>query len=345
MAVTMRDVARYAGVSPRTVSNVVNNFELVSDSTRERVQRAIDTLGYRPNLMARSLRHGRSGLIVLAVPELNIPYFSELAGEIIEEAAKYAYTVVIEQTDGRLESERRLLDQSDRTLLADGLIFSPLALGDPELRQRASHTPVLLLGEHVTDGQYDHVGIDNVAAARAAVEHLLQIGRQRIAAIGHQFQLSGETAQYRTQGYRTTLEAAGCHFDPALLASTPSFHRDSGALAMGELLDLPDPPDAVFCYNDLLAIGAMRMLSQRGLRVPDDVAVVGFDDIEEGRYATTTLTTISPNKRQIAAEAVGQLYRRIEGDHEPAVSMRAEFHLSARESTLGRSASRNPSSP
>jgi DNA-binding LacI/PurR family transcriptional regulator len=335
MAVTMRDVARYAGVSPRTVSNVVNDFELVSDATRQRVRLAIDALGYRPNLMARSLRRGRSGLIVLAVPELNIPYFSELAGAIIDEAEKHSYTVVIEQTDGHLDSERRLLDQSDRTLLADGLIFSPLALSHTELRQRSSDIPVLLLGEHVTDGMYDHVGIDNIGAARAAVEHLLQIGRRRIAAIGHQFQLSGETAQYRTQGYRATLEAAGRRFDPGLLASTPSFHRDSGARAMAELLDLPDPPDAVFCYNDLLAIGAMRMLSQRGLRVPEDVAVVGFDDIEEGRFTTATLTTISPNKRQIAAEAVGQLFRRISGDDGPARTVEAEFHLTVRESTVG----------
>ncbi len=149
MPVTQGDVARLAGVSPRTVSNVVNNFPLVSAEMRMRVQQAIDQLGYQPNLVARNLRGGRSGMIALAVPELSMPYFSELAGFLIQEAGKVSYTVVIEQTDGDPALERELLQQNERGRLFDGLIFSPLGLGRAEIQQNAGHTPVVLLGEHI----------------------------------------------------------------------------------------------------------------------------------------------------------------------------------------------------
>src|SRR6201994_574106 len=174
---TQGDVARRAGVSPRTVSNVVNEFPLVSDELRQRVQRAIDELGYQPNLVARNLRRGRSGMIGLAVPELSVPYFSELAGLVIAEARRHSYTVVVEQTDGDPGREQQLLHQNDRGHLFDGLIFSPLGLGQAELRRYAGDIPVVLLGEHIEDGAFDHVGIDNVAAARDATASRLSATR------------------------------------------------------------------------------------------------------------------------------------------------------------------------
>src|SRR6201994_4292386 len=145
---TQGDVARRAGVSPRTVSNVVNEFPRWSDELRQRVLRVIDELGYQPNLVARNLRRGRSGLIGLAVPELSAPYFSELAGLVIAEARRHSCTVVVEQTDGDPVRERQLLDRSDSGQLLDGLIFSPLGLGPADLHRDGDATPVVLLGEH-----------------------------------------------------------------------------------------------------------------------------------------------------------------------------------------------------
>lgn len=333
MPVTQGDVARRAGVSPRTVSNVVNEFPLVSDEVRRRVQRAIEELGYQPNLVARNLRRGRSGMIGLAVPELSMPYFSELAGFVIQEAGRRSYTVVIEQTDGDPGRERELLLQNERGHLFDGLIFSPLGLGRADIQQNAGSIPVVLLGEHIADGQHDHVGIDNVAAARDATAHLIGLGRRRIAAIGHQSKSPGETGQLRSAGYREALRSAGLPFRKSLVVPAPSFHRGSGAVAMERLLRLPSPPDAVFCYNDLLAIGAMRTILSGGLRIPDDIAVVGFDDIEESRYSFPALTTISPDKQEIARLAVARLFDRLEGDVAVPDSRSVAYRLLVREST------------
>jgi DNA-binding LacI/PurR family transcriptional regulator len=331
--VTQGDVARRAGVSPRTVSNVVNEFPLVSDDVRHRVLRAIDELGYRPNLVARNLRQGRSGMIGLAVPELSVPYFSELADFIIQEASRYSYTVVIEQTEGDPAKERQLLHQNERGHLFDGLIFSPLGLGKAELRRTAGSVPVILLGEHIADGPYDHVGIDNVAAARDATAHLIALGRRRVAAIGHQSRPPGETGQLRSAGYREALRNAGLRFRKSLVVPTPSFHRSSGASAMEELLGLQPLPDAVFCYNDLLAIGAMRTVLSRGLRIPEDIAIVGFDDIEESRYSFPSLTTISPDKQDIARLAIAQLFERLRNRTTSPTSHQVKYRLVVREST------------
>jgi DNA-binding LacI/PurR family transcriptional regulator len=336
VAVTIYDVARHAGVSPRTVSNVINDYPFVAARTRQRVEESIQALGYRPNLTARNLRQGRTGMIALAVPELAVPYFSELSGAVMEEVAKRSYTMIIEQTDGDPDRERKLLEDSERAQVFDGLIFSPLGLGARDLGSAPGRAPVVLLGERVNEGPFDHVTIDNVAASRAVIAHLAGLGRRRIAAIGDQPYETGETAQFRTQGYLEGLEIASLPADRRLMVPTKRFHREAGAQAMRQLLELRNPPDAVFCYNDLLAAGAIRVLLMAGLRVPEDVAVAGFDDIEEGRYSTPTLTSLAPDKRRIAAMAVEQLFRRLQGtDNDPQV-LQAPFSLQARESTLGR---------
>jgi DNA-binding LacI/PurR family transcriptional regulator len=331
--VTQGDVARRAGVSPRTVSNVVNEFPLVSDELRQRVLHAIEELGYQPNLVARNLRRGRSGMIGLAVPELSVPYFSELAGLVIAEARRHSYTVVVEQTDGDPGREQQLLQQNARGHLFDGLIFSPLGLGETDLRRHAGDTPTVLLGEHIEDGPFDHVGLDNVAAARDATAHLIALGRQRIAAIGDQSRARGETGQLRSAGYREALRAGGLRYQPSLVVPASSFHRGSGAEAMARLLDQATVPDAVFCYNDLLAIGAMQAVLQRGLRIPDDIAIVGFDDIEEARYAFPALTTIAPDKGALARRAVAQLFTRLNDQGAPPASHQVGYSLKVRGSS------------
>ena len=336
MAATIYDVARHAGVSPRTVSNVVNDYAFVSPATRERVRQSIEALGYQPNLTARNLRRGRTGMVALALPEpLHIPYFSELGALVLDEVAKRSYAAVIEQTDGDPDRERALLSANDRGRLFDGFIFSPLGLNSKEIASLVVKVPVVLLGERVRSGPFDHVAVDNVGAARCAVEHLVAIGCQRVAAIGHQPYETGETARFRTQGYREALQAAGLAYDKRLVVCTARFHRAEGADAMSKLLALDKPPDAVFCYNDLLAVGAIRTLLRSGVRVPEDVAVVGFDDIEEGRYLTPTLTTIAPDKQGIASLAVEQLFKRLDGDASRPVDIEVPYRLVVRESTVG----------
>lgn len=334
----LKDVAELAGVSIKTVSNVVNGYPFVKPETRERVERAIAELNYRPNLTARNLRQGRSGVIALAVPDLDIPYFAELATNVITAADRHGWTVLIDQTQGDRAKER-LVVSGIRAHLIDGLLFSPLALTAADLAQRADHTPMVLLGERIGRRRtaYDHVCIDNVAAAQEATSHLTGLGRRRIAAIGARQAASGATARLRLRGYRQALAAAGLAEDPALVVPVDAFHRADGARAMAELLDSGAGPDAVFCFNDTLALGALRTLLSRGVRVPDDIALFGFDDIEDGRFSTPSLSTIAPDRAGIAQTAVDLLAGFLAG---PAPDRRpqevcASHTLIARESTLG----------
>ncbi|GIG28414.1 LacI family DNA-binding transcriptional regulator [Cellulomonas marina] len=337
--IRLQDVAERAGVSIKTVSNVINGKGRATDETRDRVQKAVIDLQYRPNVAAQHLRQGRSGIVAVALPELTQPYFAELASEMVRAAKTRGLTVLLAQTDGSPEAERAASDGIDLPLM-DGLVLSPLTLTADDLRHRLDPTPLVLLGEHVgDDSPFPHVAIDNRAAARDATAHLLSLGRRRVAAIGAKDPAGGvvpaETAELRFEGYRTALAAAGHPLRPELVASVGDFHRSDGAAAMHALLDLPEPPDAVFCFNDLLALGALRTLRDRGLRVPEDVVVVGIDDVEEGRYATPSLSTVAPDKRSIAETALELLLRHRTDPDAPPRHAVAEHHLVVRESTGG----------
>jgi DNA-binding LacI/PurR family transcriptional regulator len=339
---SLKDVAQRAGVSVRTVSNVVNDFPLVAADTRERVRRAIDELQYRPNAAARSLRGGRSGLIGLVLPEIASPYFGELAALVTRAAERRSWTVLVEQTDGDPERERRLLDggRAPGGQVVDGLLVSPWALSPADLGRRPGGPPVVLLGERDAGGLFDHVAIDNVAAASAATHHLLATGRRRIAAVGLQPHLANGTAEQRHRGYRAALAEAGIHPDPALEVPVDRLHRPDGAAALRRLLEEGRRFDAVFCFTDQLALGALRALIQAGARVPADVAIAGFDDIEDGRFSTPTLTTIAPDKAAIAEAVLDCLAARLTSgaDAGPARSVVVPHRLVIRESTAAQAA-------
>lgn len=335
--VRLRDVASRAGVSIKTVSNVVNSTGSITDATRERVEEAIQALGYRPNLAARHLRRGSSGLIAVALPELTQPYFAELATELVRAAKARGRIVLLAQTEGTEEAERAILHGVDLPVL-DGLVLSPLALSADAIRRRTDNSPLVLLGEQVGDVTFDHVTIDNCVAAAEATTHLLSLGRRRIAAIGAQQGGPNQTSVLRLTGYRQALNEAGQSVDDGLVARVDHFHRADGAAAMAWLLDQPERPDAVFCFNDALALGALRTLCARGSRVPEDVAVVGIDDVEEARYATPSLTTIAPDKRALARAAIDLLLRRGADPGVAPQTLTVGHELVVRESTVGRAA-------
>jgi LacI family transcriptional regulator, repressor for deo operon, udp, cdd, tsx, nupC, and nupG len=338
---TLRDVAMLAGVSARTVSNAVNGYAVVSAGTRAKVDRAIAQLGYRPNVLARNLANGRSGQIAVVVPYLDTPYFAELLQAIIPRAREGGYNVLIDQTDGDARHESELISRGSRGFLFDGMILSPLGLAQADLAHRDRSLPLVILGERSSDGTFDHVGIDDVAASTEAVAHLIGLGRRRIAAIGDQPYATGEAAQRRTQGLRAAHAQAGLVPDESLIIVTGRFNRLDGAQAMAALLDRDDPPDAVFCYSDLVASGAIHTILQRGLRVPEDVAIIGYDDIEDGRYANPTISTISPDKTAIARLAVERLLLRIAAPQPlPGVELKAGHRLIPRGSSIGRTADR-----
>ena len=332
MAVTLHDVARVAGVSIKTVSNVINDYPHIRPATKQRVEEAIAELGYTPNLTARNLRSGRTGAIALALPDLGLAYFAELAASVIAEAEASGVSVLVEQTGADPERERQLL-RSPRLKLTDGLIFSPLGMGQEDAAALDVPYPMVLLGERIFGGPTDHVTMRNVEAARAATDFLLSSGRRRIAVVGaHEGEVIGSAA-LRLQGYREALEAAGIAYDEDLIGYTTFWHRANGALSMRELLARGVEFDAVFGLNDTLALGAMRALQESGRHVPDDVAVVGFDGLDEAEYSIPSLTTVDPGREWIAKTAVQTLLERIAGDAEAAPrTLLADFRILERES-------------
>lgn len=318
----------------RTVSNVVSGYTHVSERMRTKVLAAIEELDYRPNPVARTLRTGRTGMLALVVPEIDVPYFSELARDVIDAAAEVGYRVMIDQTGHDHERERQLLTGEGRTMLFDGLLFSPLVTKSELLDMHSTtRMPLILLGEHDFDGRYDHVAIDNVAAARDAVGHLIDTGRTRIAAIGSQPLEEYATPLQRSAGYEAALADAGLDFRSEYVITAAHYSRADGYAAGTALLALDPRPDAIFCFSDLLAFGAMRAVFDAGLRVPEDVAVIGIDDVDEGRYSRPSLSTISLDTQFIARESVRRIIDRIEDPALPATEIVAPHTLVVREST------------
>ncbi|MDX6741142.1 LacI family DNA-binding transcriptional regulator [Actinocorallia sp. A-T 12471] len=335
MAATLKDVAALAGVSVKTVSNVVNGYGFVKPENRRKVEEALAATGYRPNIGARNLRRGKTGFIALVLPELSIPYFGELAALVITAAQRHNWNVLIEQTQGTRDRERSALTAMGPHMI-DGAILSPQALAAEDFAAFHREIPLVMVGEHAVDVPIDHVAIDNVLAARTAVRHLTDLGRRRVAAIGRNPRRG--TASLRMEGYRAALGEAGLPVLDELIVPATEYHRRDGAEAMRHLLSLPEPPDAVFCFNDLLAIGAMRAAADHGLRVPHDLAVVGFDNTEESAYSIPSLTTIAPDKSAIATTAVDLIARRVAEPAEdfPVQDIQTPFTLKVRESTAAR---------
>ncbi|PYI39275.1 LacI family transcriptional regulator [Arthrobacter psychrolactophilus] len=337
MAATLQDVANLAGVSVKTVSNVVNNYTHVRATTRTRVQGAIDQLKYQPNMSARGLRSGRTGVIGLAVPELSLSYFAELADAVIKAAERHGMVVLIEQTGADRKREIDLLS-SPRLQLTDGLIFSPLGMGSDDASHLDVSYPLVVLGERIFGGPVDHVTMKNIDAARAATELLIARGRKRIAVIGaHEGEVVGSAA-LRLQGYKEALAAAGLPYDDELIGYVGLWHRHDGLMAMRNMIERGVEFDAVFGLNDTLALGAMRVLQEAHFKIPDDVSVIGFDDLDETQYSLPALSTVDPGRAEIAETAVRVLMERINGQTAPKkpapVEYLVDFTLRERESTL-----------
>ncbi len=312
MGVRLQDVAELAGVSMKTVSNVVRNYEHVSAATRQRVQKAIDELGYRPNMMGRRLATGRTGLLALSFSNVTVPYFAELSRAVSAAAGSLGYRVLLEETDGTLEGERAVIASSEAGMV-DGILFQPSVMSSVEISRHRGDLPIVILGEGAAPLPVDRVMIDNVSAARAATEHLLGLGRRRIGFAGHEVAALSATSIQRMMGYQQALEEHGIRPDPALLFPSGEISPSGAVQGVGTALDAGARVDGLVCRDDVAAIGALRALNERGLRVPEDVAVTGWDNIELSRVTFPSLTTIAPDLTGLAERAVEMLVERIQG--------------------------------
>lgn len=329
--VRLQDVAVLAGVSMKTVSNVVHEYKHVSAATRQKVQKAIDELGYRPNMMGRRLATGKTGLIALSFAAVTIPYFAELARVISEKAAIHGYRVLLEETQGTLEGERAVVGSSEAGLV-DGILFQPSVMSSTEIARHRGDLPIVTLGEGPAPLSLDRVMIDNVAAARDVTDHLIRSNRTRIGFVGHERTGLSSTSTQRLIGYQEALEAAGLRPDPSLLFASDAISAAGAAIAVGAALDSGIRFDGLVCRDDLAAIGALRALQERGVRVPEDVAVTGWDNIELSALTFPSLTTIAPDLAALAERAVEMLMERIAGDDSMGRHEVVPYSLVVRES-------------
>ncbi|WP_203580731.1 LacI family DNA-binding transcriptional regulator [Microbacterium hibisci] len=330
---TLHDVAKAAGVSPMTVSNVLNQHPHVRAETRERVLRAIDELGYRVNVAARNLRAGRTNTIGFAVPEVESPYFGQLASRIIARAHDAGYRVAIERTGADRDNELSAITSS-RTRMYDGLILEAVGLGSADRDLLHTDVPMVVLGESVFGAPVDHIALPNEEGTHAATLHLIDRGCRRIAMVlGDELHRLSVTS-LRHAGYSRALAERGIATDPSLLAVTHELTAEGGRLAAHRLVDAGAEVDGIVCITDTVALGVIRGLADRGLTVPGDVRVIGFDDLLEGRYSVPSLSTIDPDGDTVAQLAVDLLLKRLAPDpHWEPRDHVTSFRLVEREST------------
>lgn len=327
---TIREVASRAGVSPTTVSHVINNTRFVSAETRQRVLDAMAELNYRPNVLARSLRRGETRTLGLILPDSANPFFAEIARAIEDSAFTAGYNVILGNSENELAKEQVYVDVLVNKQV-DGLIF--LASGDhsPSLEHLVCNgLPVVVVDRRLSGLEVDTVLTDNLQGGLTAARYLLELGHRRIACITGPSNLTPSAE--RVIGYRRALEEYGLPVDENLIRKG-DFHPSSGYLATGELLRQQPRPTAIFICNDMMAIGALRALSEAGLHVPRDCSLVGFDDIELASYITPPLTTIRQDKSALAEAAVELLLGRIAQPDLPARTRILPTQLIERHST------------
>lgn len=335
MAVRMSDVAAHAGVSQRTVSNVVSGSVKVAPATRARVEMSLRTLGYRPNAAARKLRSGKTGAITLALPGFDERYFADLADAVIRRARELGVDVLVETTGGEHGRELDIL-RGSQGLLTDGVIMSAVTIGSADDGVRRAPYPLVLVGDHEFEGPVDHVGIPNRRAARAAVEHLLATGRRQVALIGDNLEPL-DSAALRKQGYISALRHRGIPRVDALIVPA-AWSYEAGIGAVGDLLTRGVTFDGIFAMNDALALGVISALLRAGIRVPQDCAVVGFDNTLEAQHGFPTLTSVAPSLEEIAFNALEMLRAQfIDTTRRTAERRHVAFDLVVRESSAPRS--------
>ena len=334
MSMNVRDVAREAGVSVGTVSNVLNRPEIVSPATVERVLAVIERLGFVRNDAARQLRAGRSHTVGLIVLDTRNPFFTDLAHGAQNQALGEGYTVLLGGSDESSERESSLLDLFEEQRVA-GVLISPVRTDLSRLwRLRESGTPVVLVDRGSSDRSFSSVSVDDVEGGRVATQHLIDIGRRRIAFIGGPLDI--EQVAHRLEG----AQAAESQCADAVLTVHPTEALTvlEGRRVAEQLAALPPEqrPDAVFAANDLLAMGVIQALVMTSsLRVPEDVALVGYDDIDFASAAVVPITSVRQPSVEIGKTALDLLLREAAGA-EQREQIVFQPELIARDSTIGR---------
>ena len=313
MGVTIKDIANEAGVSATTVSRVLNNKPDVSDQTKQRIEQVIDELNYNPNGIARGLVLNKTHTLGLVIPDISNPFFPEVAKGIEDKAKKLGYSVIFCNTDNHNQGEKEAIELM-KSKQVDGMIVS-LAINEQNKQELAElaeeNFPIIQIDRKIPKSGFPAVVIDNQTAAYQAVSHLINLGHEKIAHISGD--LAVKTAQDRLAGFKEAIKSARIDLLEKWI-KTGDYSRDSGYQQMKDLLNLDDQPTAVFIANDLMALGAYEAIFEAGLKIPEDISIVGYDDIEVASVIRPSLTTISQPEYQLGVTAAELLINSIEND-------------------------------
>ena len=308
---TINDVAKRAGVSITTVSYVITGKRYVSDDLKERVRQAMKETGYRPNNLARSLRVGRTDTIGLIIPDSSNLFFAEVSRNIEDNGFKNGYAVFLCNSDDQVDKQTEYLEVLISKQV-DGIIFTSVSNNRPNLDKLIdANIPFVIVDREEVEGIADVVLVDNYSGGFKAVQHLIDIGHRKIGCISGPSQ-SNPSAE-RQKAYLHCLRENRCEFTEGYIQSG-DFRYKSGEVAMDKLLSLNNPPTAVFVCNDMMAIGAFRSIQNHGLKIPEDISIVGFDNIPIGEAISPALTTVAQPIKEIAEKSMSILYKRMRGE-------------------------------
>ncbi|MBT2334340.1 LacI family DNA-binding transcriptional regulator [Variovorax paradoxus] len=342
---TIKDVALRAGVSVTTVSHVVNDTRHVSAKGRERVEEAIRELGYVPNAMARSLKSNTTSTLGMLIPNSSNPYFAEIVRIVEDRCFGAGYTLVLCNTDDEPRRQSVYLQVlAERRI--DGLIVVSTGAGDDDSLVTQLHglrIPTVLVDREIADPACDLVETAHMQGGLLAVRHLLSLGHKRIACIGGPVGVM--PSEQRIEGWRMALAEAGATPNADALLWRGGFTSQGGYEAMHAILRTEHAPSAVFVCNDLMAIGALRAAHESGVHVPDELSIVGFDDIELSAYTSPPLTTVAQPKERIGALAVDMLLERVGGKRRDARKVVLQPELRVRASTARHASFREAAAP
>lgn len=307
MKATIYDVAKEAGVSIATVSHVINGKGKISNERREEIRRIMVRMGYKPSMIASALTGKKTYALGLLVPDISNPFFAEIARAVEDEGQRHGYSVFICSTDNKdekVEHYAALLKQKNVDGVIIGTGIKELSALDPLLH---GGVPVAFLSREFPSVDVPSVVVDDYAGGAAAAEHLIALGHRNLAVLAEEESVS--SSRERVRGFRQTLVAAGIDLDPASVRSSGMKESMSRAL---ELLRRDDRPTAIFCCNDMLAIGAIRAAKELGLRIPRDCSIIGFDDTVLASVTDPPLTTVAQPIEQMGQTAVRLVVRIIE---------------------------------
>lgn len=290
--VKIEDVARAAGVSVATVSRVLNESGSVLPETEAKVRQAVTQLAYEPNLSARNLRKNESRIILILAPNFSNPYYSNVLSGICDVSRNLGYSTLMYNTYDSNAMDETLVVSLFQKNRADGMIILACNRDDRWLEKYANRYPMVQCSEFVEDAQLAHISVDNRAAARQSVQHLISLGHRRIGIVTSSNRYLSSLDRLR--GYQDALEQAGIALDDALIASaSPDYSFGSGKQASRALLSLDNPPSAIFCVSDILALGVIAAAGKLGLQVPQDLSVLGFDDVDYTTMFHPYLSTVA----------------------------------------------------